>query len=461
MGTITDDDGPPALSDQRRDRDRGRPGHSRTRTSRSASTPRERAGGRPSSYVTDDGTAHAPGDYQAGERHRLTFAAGQTTGRPSTVLVNGDTARRGERDVFVNLARPDERHDRRRQGVGTIIDDDGEPSLSIDDVSVNEGNSGSNDATFTVTLAPTSGQTVTVDYATADGTAHGRQRLPGRRAARSRFLPGEQTIEVRVPVFGDTSSRRMRRTSSTSRTPVSALLERRTGPRRLIRNDDAPPPPPPPPPSSTASAATRRLPPSHLRHRRQPRPCTQAALYQPPSGARLIGALDAQVARRQAGALLQRPALSQGSKAPQHLAREDEPGSCTSAGRSRGRSFRNDPAAPTPGSSGRRTEAGSSRATARWSARARSRSLRRARAPRARRWRRPRHAQTERPTASAIASGNAKETWSVEPGIRLRPASRNERRRVDARDRVQPAVEQRQRHVDGREEERQEDRAAA
>ena len=46
------------------------------------------------------------------------------------------------------------------------------PALTIGDVSVSEGNSGTSTATFTVTLAPVNpSQTVTVNYATADGTA--------------------------------------------------------------------------------------------------------------------------------------------------------------------------------------------------------------------------------------------------------------------------------------------------
>jgi hypothetical protein len=46
-------------------------------------------------------------------------------------------------------------------------------SLGIDDVSVTEGDSGTVTASFTVTLGsePAAGESVTVDYATADGTA--------------------------------------------------------------------------------------------------------------------------------------------------------------------------------------------------------------------------------------------------------------------------------------------------
>ena len=60
-------------------------------------------------------------------------------------------------------------------GVATITDDDAPPTLSIDDVSVTEGNAGTTTATFTVTLSAASGQT-------RDGRLGHRQRH-GRRAA--------------------------------------------------------------------------------------------------------------------------------------------------------------------------------------------------------------------------------------------------------------------------------------
>src|SRR6266542_771342 len=43
--------------------------------------------------------------------------------------------------------------------------------ISIGDATVTEGSSGTVNATFDVTLSQISSQTVTVDYATADGTA--------------------------------------------------------------------------------------------------------------------------------------------------------------------------------------------------------------------------------------------------------------------------------------------------
>ena len=57
------------------------------------------------------------------------------------------------------------------QGIGTITNDDAAPTLSINDVAVAEGNAGTTTLGFTVTLSAASGQTVTVGYATANGTA--------------------------------------------------------------------------------------------------------------------------------------------------------------------------------------------------------------------------------------------------------------------------------------------------
>ena len=48
-------------------------------------------------------------------------------------------------------------------GTGTIADDDGAPSLSVADAAAAEGS----DVSFTVTLSPASGKTVTVSYDTS------------------------------------------------------------------------------------------------------------------------------------------------------------------------------------------------------------------------------------------------------------------------------------------------------
>src|SRR5262249_44244925 len=89
------------------------------------------------------------------------------------------------------------------QGIGTILDDDGAPSLAISDVSVTEGNTGSaTNAAFTVTMSPPSGQTIAVAYATGDGTAIAGADYTATTGSLT-FAPGQTSKTISVPVLGD------------------------------------------------------------------------------------------------------------------------------------------------------------------------------------------------------------------------------------------------------------------
>src|SRR6266700_202312 len=88
-------------------------------------------------------------------------------------------------------------------GSCAIIDDDPLPTASINDVTLVEGNSGITNANFTVTLTPVSGQTVNINYSTANGTAvAGSDFLPTNGTLI--FNPGDLTQTISVPVIGDT-----------------------------------------------------------------------------------------------------------------------------------------------------------------------------------------------------------------------------------------------------------------
>jgi uncharacterized repeat protein (TIGR01451 family) len=77
------------------------------------------------------------------------------------------------------------------------------PSLSINDVTVTEGNSGSSNATFTVTLSSASGNPVSVDFFTSNDSG----AEPGDYTAVNgtlSFAPGQTTRTINVPINGDT-----------------------------------------------------------------------------------------------------------------------------------------------------------------------------------------------------------------------------------------------------------------
>src|SRR5206468_2292528 len=82
--------------------------------------------------ATANGTATAPADYTAVGLTTLTFAPGQTS-QSLTVLVNGDTLDEADETFLVNLSNPSNASISDGQGVGTITDDDGTPTLTIND----------------------------------------------------------------------------------------------------------------------------------------------------------------------------------------------------------------------------------------------------------------------------------------------------------------------------------------
>ncbi len=125
--------------------------------------------------TADNGSATAGSDYTL-TSGTLTFTAvgTQTISVPTT----NDTLTEGTETFVVNLIGASNAAIGDGQGVGTINDNDA--TLSINNVSSNEGNlakgkknSGNpqtKEFVFTVTLSNAVSHTVTVDYATADGT---------------------------------------------------------------------------------------------------------------------------------------------------------------------------------------------------------------------------------------------------------------------------------------------------
>jgi hypothetical protein len=76
------------------------------------------------------------------------------------------------------------------------------PSVTINNVSVTEGNSGMTGAVFTVSLSAASTSPVTGHYATSDGTATAGSDYQAASGTLT-FAPGETSKTISVPVIGD------------------------------------------------------------------------------------------------------------------------------------------------------------------------------------------------------------------------------------------------------------------
>jgi Calx-beta domain/Domain of unknown function (DUF4114) len=77
-----------------------------------------------------------------------------------------------------------------------------EPTITIGDVSIVEGNNGKTNAVFTVTLSGKNADAVTVDYTTADGTALDSSDYD-KIAGKITFAPEETSKTITVAINGD------------------------------------------------------------------------------------------------------------------------------------------------------------------------------------------------------------------------------------------------------------------
>ncbi len=160
-------------------------------------------------WATSNGTATAPADYTATASGTVTIPAGQTTAT-FTVQTAEDASDEPDETFTVTLSSPP-------AGVvlgdatatGTIRDDDPLPVLSVNSPRVQEGDSGTTPMTFTFTLSPASGRTVTVDTTVGTGSeqTNATPNVDYTRASASpllTFAPGETSKTIVLPVRGDT-----------------------------------------------------------------------------------------------------------------------------------------------------------------------------------------------------------------------------------------------------------------
>jgi hypothetical protein len=155
--------------------------------------------------LTYSGTAQHLGDYNASTSVLLVGGQASAT---ITVQPMQDAAVEGPETVIATLSTPAGNPPQYTLGTSTaqatILDDDSTPSLSINDVSVAEGDAGTTQAVFTLQLSTATANVVTVQYATADGTATAGSDYQQTTGSHT-FQPGETQKSVSVSVIGDTT----------------------------------------------------------------------------------------------------------------------------------------------------------------------------------------------------------------------------------------------------------------
>ncbi|MEH1938900.1 MAG: Calx-beta domain-containing protein [Nostoc sp.] len=154
-------------------------------------------------YNTSDGTAQvADSDYNSASG-TIIFAPGETS-KVISIGVIGDNKFESDETFAVNLLGATNAAIADNLGVGTISNDDNQPTISISDVSVTEGNTGTTtNANFTISLSNPSYQPITVNYNTSDGTAQVADSDYNSASGMIIFAPGETSKVISIGVIGD------------------------------------------------------------------------------------------------------------------------------------------------------------------------------------------------------------------------------------------------------------------
>lgn len=193
-------------------------------------------------YKTANATAFpatSGADYVAVPQTTVVFLAGETT-KTVTVTIKGDTLDETNERVALSLTNPV------NATVGTInegiiVDDDATPSLSINDQTITEGQAGTLQMIFTVTLSAASGRTVTVDVASGNGGTPAATPDVDFVAVASTpvvFDPGQTTKQVSITINGDTAVEGNEKFGVILSGAVNATIADNSG-IGIINNDDS------------------------------------------------------------------------------------------------------------------------------------------------------------------------------------------------------------------------------
>ena len=125
------------------------------------------------------------------------------------------------------------------------------PSLSIENTTVTEGNTGTQSANFTVRLSAPATTTVTAQFTTKDGTAQAGTDYESSTGILT-FAPGEVEKNIAVAVKGDTISEPTETFTVNLTGVTNAILIQGEGIGTIIDNDNSPNPPDNNPPVTDA-----------------------------------------------------------------------------------------------------------------------------------------------------------------------------------------------------------------
>ena len=186
-------------------------------------------------YATSDGTAAAGSDYTS-TSGTLSITAGNSSGT-FTVPITSDSTDENNETITVTISSPTNASISDATASLTITDDDAAPSLSIADAASSDESAAS--TSLTVSLSAASAKTITVDYATSDGTATAGSDYTATSGTLT-FAAGDTSKTIDVAVLGDTTFEGDETVTITISNPSNASISDATATFTISEDDDGP-----------------------------------------------------------------------------------------------------------------------------------------------------------------------------------------------------------------------------
>ncbi len=189
------------------------------------------------SYATSNGTATAGSDYTS-VSGTLSWANGNRASKTFTVPITNDILDEPNETFTVRLTLPTGGAILGSPSSATVTINDNEPTPTVRfSQAASSGAESNTPAAFNVTLSAESGKTVTVRYATANGTARSGSDY-SETSGTLTFSPGVTSQPITVPILSDTEVELNETFAVTLTAPVNAVLATPYRHVYTITNDD-------------------------------------------------------------------------------------------------------------------------------------------------------------------------------------------------------------------------------
>ena len=187
---------------------------------------------------TAHGTAGSA-DYSPRSAVTVLFPVGVTSRTVSVPVRPGDAIDEDDETFHLDASNAINASISDGRGTATILDDDPAPSISVNDVSVTEGDSSYVNATFTVSLSQQSARTISVLASTSNGSA-GAADFSARTSVAVTFPAGATTRSFSVAVRPDTMDEFDETFNLGLASPSNATIGDGTGVGTITDNDAQP-----------------------------------------------------------------------------------------------------------------------------------------------------------------------------------------------------------------------------